>query len=194
MLYYCHVSFLTTSPHNTLTFSDLTTEFSFSMIRAIYCIWIPELRRETLILQLLGIPSIGFWIGSMFLSWPTNTAVIIPALLAGSLVTIATSIPITQKCLHLNVREPSDLDQIEERLRAFFILILGEGVASLIQDGGPDYGVTKRTGYGILALVLYHALFLLFFYGDQSRLYIHALHRTAYTSLAFQMYVFYCMH
>jgi Bacterial low temperature requirement A protein (LtrA) len=170
--------------------TDLAAEFSFSLIRIIYCFWIPELRRETFIVQLLGIPSIGLWVGSIFLSWPLNAAVIIPALLLGSLVTVLTSIPITQRWLHLKPREPSDPDQIGERLRAFFIIILGEGVASLIQDSNLDYGFTHQTGFGILALVIYHALFLLLFYGDQSRLYIHALHRTSYTSLAFQMYVY----
>lgn len=190
MLYSYHVRSLIIATQPGLISLDLAAEFSLSLVRSIYCIWIPELRRETLILQLLGIPSIGLWIGAMFLSWPKNTALIILALSMGSLVTIVTSVPITQRLLHLKPREPSDPEQIGERLRAFFVLILGEGVASLIQDSNLDYGVTSRTGFGILALVLYHALFLLLFYGDQSRLYIHALHRTSYTSLAFQL----CVH
>lgn len=63
-------------------------------------------------------------------------------------------------------------------IQDFFIIILGEGVLSLIKDSPLGRGITSQAGAGVLALMAYYVLSGFYFNGDQSRRYVHAVRRT----------------
>ena len=83
-----------------------------------------------------------------------------------------------------NAQKPFDADHWVERIQDFFIIILGEGVLNLIRGSPLGRGITAQAGAGVLALLMYYLLSGLYFNGDQSRKYVHAVKRTFYRKAA----------
>lgn len=129
----------------------------------------------------------GLWIGSIWLPWPRKAALILPAIVWESLYRNILSIPVVQRLLRFTSRRSSDGDQFVERLQAFFIIILGEGIAQLIQSSPLGYGITLQSASGVLNLVLYHALYWMLFTGDHSRSFILAVHLSRYKAALFKV-------
>ena len=76
-----------------------------------------------------------------------------------------------------------DADHWVERIQDFYIIILGEGVLSLIKGSPLGHGITDQAGTGVCALLAYYVLSGFYFNGDQSRRYVHAVRRTWWRKL-----------
>ena len=168
----------------------LVAKASFISIEGLYCWFIPSLKREFRVTALIAIPATGLWIGSVFVSWPTQAALILPAVVLEGLISAVISLPVGDKYLLRGApKKALDPDNFVERLQGFFTIVLGEGVYGLVVPGGAGWGVglTGQVGSAIQALVVYYSLFWMFFTGDQSMSSVHAIYRNRYTSLAFQL-------
>ncbi len=129
----------------------------------------------------MALPISGLWIGALKVNWPAQSALILPALALETVVATVMELPVGDWFLKGAPKKALDPDNFVERLQGFFIIILGEGVFTLIN------GLTApRVTLGIMALLIYYVLFLLYFSGDLTKTYIHALFRNRYTAAAFQ--------
>ena len=86
--------------------------------------------------------------------------------------------PPVERLLKREHLESFDADHWVERIQDFYIIILGEGVLSLIKDSPLGHGITRQAGTGVFALIAYYVLSGFYFNGDQSRRYVHAVRRT----------------
>jgi hypothetical protein len=173
----------------------LVAKGSFVLVEGVYCWFIPSLRREFRVTFVIAIPAAALWSASVVVPWPTQAALILPAVMLEGLISAIMSLPLGHKYLLRGApKKALDPDNFVERLQGFFIIVLGEGVFGLISTGGSgwDVGLTIQVVSAIEALIVYYLLFWMFFTGDQTKTYIHAMYRNRYTSLAFQLYVCFC--
>ena len=166
----------------------LTAKGSFVAMEVFYSYFIPSIRREVLIdfpykLSRLGV----LWGSAVAVAWPAQAALILPAVILEGIVSAIFALPLGDWFLRGAPKKALDPDNFVDRLQGFFIIVLGEGVYGLI--GGNDWGVglSARVVFAIEALIIYYSLFWLFFTGDQTKTYIHAIYRNRYTSLAFHL-------
>lgn len=101
--------------------------------------------------------------------------------MAESLVGTVIELPVGDWFLKGAPKKALDPDNLVERLQSFFIVILGEGVFTLINGL-----VAPRIPLGVMALLIYYVLFSLYFNGDLTKTYVHAIFRNRYTAVAFQ--------
>lgn len=168
----------------------LIAKASFVTIEGAYCWFIPELRKEFRVTFLIAVPAAALWSVSVVVPWPTQAALILPAVVLEGLISAIMSLPLGDKYLLRGApKKALDPENFVERLQGFFIIVLGEGVYGLISTGGSGWGVglTNQVASAIEALIVYYLLFWMFFTGDQTKTYIHAIYRNRYTSLAFQL-------
>jgi low temperature requirement protein LtrA len=165
----------------------LTAKGSFILVEALYCIFIPSMRREFLLTFLISIPVAALWGASVAVEWPARAALILPAVLFEGVVSAIIALPLGDWFLHGAPKKALDPDNFVERLQGFFIIVLGEGVYALISGDNWGVGLSAQMVFAIESLIVYYSLFWLFFMGDQTKTYIHAIYRNRYTSLAFQL-------
>jgi hypothetical protein len=151
-----------------------------------YCIFIPEIRRERALSFLLSLPITGLWIGALKLSWPSQAALVLPALMLESLSSLLVSLPVGDRFRGGEPERVIDPDKDIARLQGFFTLIIGEGVFGLIVGNDSGLGFGDKVVLSVEALIIYYVVFTLFFLGDSSKTYIHALFRNRYTAAAFE--------
>ena len=161
---------LTTDP-------DITAKGSLLGIRAFYSIFVPEIRPELRVIAIMTVLPYGLWIGSIWMSWPVKAALILPAIIIENFHTNILSVAAVQRITRLIPRKEINLEEFEDRLRDFFLIILGEGTARIIQGSPLEYGITLQSASGVLALVLYHSLAWILFTGDQTRIIVPAIYR-----------------
>jgi hypothetical protein len=164
----------------------LIAKASFILIEAYYCIFIPSMRREFLLTFLISIPVATMWGVSLAVTWPARAALILPAVLLEGTVSAIIALPLGDWFLRGAPKKALDPDNFVGRLQGFFIIVLEEGVYALVTGNNWGVGLAPQAVFAIEALIIYYALFWLFFIGDQSKTYIHAIYRNRYTSLAFQ--------
>lgn len=155
-------------------------------MEAIYSIFIPKMRRQLLISVIIAIPSSVLWVGALKVAWPSKAALMLPALLLESLASALILLPAGDWFLRGASKMALDPDNYIERLQGFFIIILGEGVFTLIQGSTWGLGISSHVGAGVMALLIFYSLFQLFFTGDRTKKYIHAVFRNRYTAVAFE--------
>ena len=144
------------------------------------------MRRQLLISAIIAIPGSALWIGALKVAWPSKVALMLPALLLESLATVLISLPAGDWFLRGAPKMALDPDNYIERLQGFFIIILGEGVFTLIQGSTWGLGISLHVGAGVMALLIFYSLLQLFFTGDRTKTYIHAVFRNRYTTVAFE--------
>lgn len=164
----------------------LIAKASFILIEGFYCIYIPSMRREFIITSIVSIPVAVMWGASIAVAWPTRAALILPAVLLEGTVSAIIALPLGDWFLRGAPKKALGLAHFVDRFQGFFIIVLGEGVYALVAGNDPGVGLSAQTVFAIEALIVYFALFWLFFTGDQTKKYIHAIYRNWYTSLAFQ--------
>jgi hypothetical protein len=156
----------------------LLAKGSFMILEAIYSIFfIPELRRLFHLSFFLALPSVGLYIACIFAKWPTKAGLLIPAILWDSVPAALIASPMGDRLLQGNIKKAPDADHYVERLENFFIIILGNGVFILIQGSPLGAGIHATAGAGVLVLMTYFFLFCIYFAGDSSKHYIHAVRR-----------------
>ena len=156
----------------------LISRFSYTILEAAYSIYLPFHRRGVLLRFLFALPTVGIWVGAFFTHYPRNEGLLIAAIVLEFLVYYLLETPLFEKWLREERARPFDADHWVERIQDFFVIILGEGVLNLIKGSPLGRGIDAQAGAGVLALGMYYFLSGLYFNGDQSRRYVHAVKRT----------------
>ena len=151
---------------------------SFIVVETAYSIYIPSLRREMIFRAAFMAFVLPLWISATFFIYPLRFGLIFAAIIVEALTTTLIVTPPVERLLKQEHMEHFDADHWVERVQDFFIIILGEGVMSLIKGSPLGRGITDQAGIGVLALVGYYVLSGFYFNGDQSRRYVHAVRRT----------------
>ena len=163
--------------HNTAVVAFLIAKGSLLALESVYAIFIPGLRRSVAFRWIVAAPLVACWVGSILVEYPEKAGFAFLAVALDFLLTNLVSTPWMERFLHDKTQAEIDVDHWVERLRDFFIIILGEGVINFIRQSPLGGGLTWKTGSGIMALALFYILVALYFNGDQSRNYIHAVKR-----------------
>ena len=156
----------------------LISRFSYTVLEAAYSIYLPFHRRGVLLRFLAALPTVGLWIGALYTKYPRNEGLLIAAVILEFLIYYLLETPLFEKWLKEERARPFDFDHWVERTQDFFIIILGEGVLNLIKGSPLGKGLDAQAGTGVVALAMYYMLSGLYFNGDQSRRYVHAVKRT----------------
>ncbi len=155
----------------------LLSPVSSTAIESVYSIFLPFYRREVFLRFLLSFPTLGLWIAVFFTDYPTSEGLLVAAIALEFWVFALLDTPMFERFLKGNTTRPFDADHWVERVQDFFIIILGEGVLNLIKGSTLGKGITGQAGTGVLALAMYYLISGLYFNGDQSRRYVHAVKR-----------------
>jgi low temperature requirement protein LtrA len=139
-----------------------------------------------MVTSIIAIPIASLWGAAAVVNWPSRAALILIALTLEGLASALLASPMGEWCLRGAPRKAIDADNLVDRLQGFFIIVLGEGVYAIIVGGKWGSGISEEFGLGVESLFIYYTLFWFFFYGDQTKTYIHAMYRNRYTSILFQ--------
>ena len=156
----------------------LVVNGSFIIIEGAFSVYIPSLRRELLLRSAFAVLTLPLWIPAALTTLPTRASLVSAAIVIEYAMAAVTVTPPVERLLKRDHLENFDADHWVERIQDFFIIILGEGVLSLIKDSPLGRGITSQAGAGVLALLAYYVLSGFYFNGDQSRRYVHAVRRT----------------
>lgn len=156
---------------------------SFIVVETAYAAYIPSIRREIVLRVALTALTLPLWISATFVANPTKAGLVFAAILVEYLNAAFMATPLAERLLKQDSSEHFDADHWVERIQDFFIIILGEGVMSLIKGSPLGRGITDQAATGVLALLAYYVLSGFYFNGDQSRRYVHAVRRTWWRKL-----------
>ncbi|KAG8525239.1 uncharacterized protein KY384_008883 [Bacidia gigantensis] len=156
----------------------LIAKASLLGLEIVYAFFIPALRRSTIIRGVFVGPLSALWLAALFVSYPGKIGLCFAAVSAEFVYTTVLSTPWGIRFLKEDDMVPHDLDHWVERIRDFFIIILGEGVLSFVRESPAERGLNQKAGTAVTALAIYYALLNIYFNGDQSRHYVHAVKRT----------------
>ncbi|TVY87012.1 hypothetical protein LAWI1_G008108 [Lachnellula willkommii] len=146
----------------------------------------PFLRRQTLFKFCAMLFSSALWIAAIFVHYPAKIGLLIAANAIEHPVDIFLASPIADSWLTPGWKRSTHIDHYVERHEGFFIIILGEGVFRLIEGSPSGWGLNERTGTVILALIMYYLLHWLYFNGDHTKQFVHALRRTWWKPVLWQ--------
>ncbi|CAD6584291.1 MAG: hypothetical protein ASARMPRED_001725 [Alectoria sarmentosa] len=141
---------------------------SFIVVEAAYSRYIASLRREIALRVAFAALTLPSWIPATFITSLTKAAIILEYLMSAFMAT-----PPPERLLRQDHFKNFDSDHWAERIQDFLIIILGEGVLSIIKGSPLGRGITNQAGNGVLALIAYYVLSGFYFNGDQSRRYVH---------------------
>ena len=138
----------------------------------------------------ISVLPVAMWLGSIWLVGRQKVAVILPAICFEAAMSNLMDSPFETLLGNWLVKgspkRSLNLDTLVERLEAFFIIVLGEGILALVQP--LDAGLTFQTSLGLLILVVYYQLFWLNFNGDQTKTFVHATVRHKFSAAGFLRY------
>ena len=165
-------------PSNVTVVIFLVILASFIVLESAYSVFIPSLRRELALRLAAAALTMSLWIPATFVHYPIRAGLIFAAIVTEYLTSAFVATPLAERILKQQRLNNLDMDHWVERVQDFYIIILGEGVLSLIKGSPLGNGITDQAGTGVLALVAYYVLSAFYFNGDQSRRYVHAVRRT----------------
>lgn len=156
----------------------LIARASFLVAYLIQSIFMPYLRRHFAAQLISAIVTGSLWIAAIYVPYPTKYTILILAnLLEQPLATYFAS-PFGDKLITGGWKRFENVDRNIVRHEGFFTIILGEGVFRLIEGSPSGLGLNNHTGTIMIAVLLYYLLHWLYFNGDQTKEYVHALRRT----------------
>lgn len=164
----------------------LILRFSFLAANVAQAFFIPYLRRQTLFKFCATIVSSALWIAAIYVHYPAKIGLLIAANAIEHPVDIFLASPIADAWLTPGWKRSTHVDHYVERHEGFFIIIIGEGVFRLIEGSPSGWGLNERTGTVIIALVMYYLLHWLYFNGDHTKQFVHALRRTWWKPVLWQ--------
>ncbi|KAI9721905.1 MAG: hypothetical protein M1828_005000 [Chrysothrix sp. TS-e1954] len=147
---------------------------------AIYSIWIPWLRRYSMIAGVITLGTIGLWIAATLTSAQVQPWLIFAAIITDYVKWAALESPMGDALLGSGYKKAADWKHIRGRMENFFIIVLGEGVFLLIRGSPAGQGFTPELGAAVLGLTIYYPIHWLYFAGDQTRSFVHAKNRRWY--------------
>ena len=156
----------------------LVFKASLLVIEAYYSLHLPHLRKRVILQTALSMPLLGLWLPAYWFYYPTKAALIFCAVTLEYWAAAVLDVPWAQRFLQDDRKEIINWDHWIERLQDFYIIILGDGVLLLVKGSPLGSGITAEAGAGVSALWVYYVLSCLFFNGDLSRRYVHAVRRT----------------
>ena len=163
---------------------------SVILIEIYYCLYIHHIRRRVMIQGIFIIPELPVWIAAEYCKGEVKVGLAFAAINIDFYLQTLFDTPLVNRHLHeLDQGEKIDSSHWTERIQDFYVIILGEGVLSLIRGSPLGKGITLRTSAGVLSLLAYYALSSFYFNGDQSRRYIHAVRRSYWRKNCWQLYV-----
>ncbi|KAL8836301.1 MAG: hypothetical protein Q9170_002974 [Blastenia crenularia] len=166
----------------------LAARGSFFIIEAVYSLYIPWLRRGMLIRTITASTLAAIWIGMIFVPKDRQIYTLVAVTILEVLLEVAYDAPLLSHYLREERAKPPNADHWIERIREFFVIILGEGVLNLIRGSPLGHGLTPTSGNGISVLIIYYTLNGFYFSGDQSRRYIHAVKRAWWRGQVWQFF------
>jgi low temperature requirement protein LtrA len=135
-----------------------------------------------------GIIPFGLYIGALYVPYPSKIALLVLVNVVEQPLAIFQASPFGERLLAPSgFKRTVNIDRYIERYEGFFIIILGEGVFRLIEGSPSGMGITKRSGTVVTTLMLYYVLHWLYFNGDQSKQFVHALRRTWWKPILWQL-------
>ena len=164
---------------------------SVMLCEAYYALFIRHIRSRISFHALFIIPSLPLWIAAYYFTIDVKAGLAFAAVNVENLSQFIIDTPfITNRFIHEKDRgDRFNVGHWVERTNDFYIIILGEGVLSLIRGSPLEEGISRRAGGGALALIAYYVLSGFYFNGDQSKRYIHAVRRTWWRNTLWQSYV-----
>ncbi|RDW92630.1 hypothetical protein BP5796_02024 [Coleophoma crateriformis] len=150
---------------------------TFFFTEAIYLCFLPSLRKQFMYRFFFSTLVGGLFVGAIYLKWPANSGLYIPAIVLEMASLSFTNSPMQDRLLKGQHRKAPDPEHLVDRFEGFFILIVGEGVFLLIKNSPLGLGVTTQSSLGVMVLVIYHTVFSIYSASDQSKNYIHAVRR-----------------
>lgn len=167
----------------------LIARVSFLAIEAVYALFITSLRRPLMARGIAAAPVIAIWAGSFWVSYPAKAVMLLIAVVAEFSIQALLTTPYFEHFFREENARPTDQDHWVERIRDFFIIILGENVLNLIRGNPLGRGLSKHCGTGIVALGIYYSLSGLYFNRDHARRFIHPVKRQWWRAEAWLLYV-----
>ena len=156
----------------------LVFKASLTLVETYYSIHLPHIRRRVMAQTALALPILGLWIPAYwFKPYPTKAAFLFAAVTLEYWTVSILETPLAEKFLNDDRKEIFNMDHWVERVQDFYIIILGEGVLSLIRGSPLGEGLTTQAAAGVGALWIYYSLSGFYFNGDASKRYIHAVRR-----------------
>ena len=165
-------------PSNVAIVIFLVVLASFIVIEFAYSIFLPSLRRELVLRTAFAGLTLSLWIPATSVRYSARAWLLFAAILIEYPMAAFVNTPLAERSLKKPHSEYLDTDHWVERIQDFYIIILGEGVLSLIKGSPLGRGITDKAGTGVSALLAYYVLSAFYFNGDQSRRYVHAVRRT----------------
>lgn len=164
----------------------IITKVSFMAAYGLHALFIPFLRRQFVFQLGFTLVTLGLWVGAIFAPYPGKIGLLIAANAIEHPVAVFLASPTADRLLTPNYKRNPDIDHCVERHEGFFIIILGEGIFRLIQGSPSGIGLNAETGTVITALLLYYLIHWLYFNGDQTKDFVHALRRTWWKPVLWQ--------
>ncbi|KAG0649028.1 hypothetical protein D0Z07_4880 [Hyphodiscus hymeniophilus] len=166
----------------------IISKASFVGAYGLQTIFLPFLRKQFWFQVGTSLVIIGIWVGAIFVPYPHKIILLVFANAVEHPVQVFLASPTSDRLLAENMKKSPDIDHYVDRHEGFFIIILGEGVFRLIEGSPSGMGLNSQTGTVLTALLIYYILHWLYFNGDQSKEYVHALRRTWWKPVLWQMF------
>ena len=171
----------TKEPTNIALYVFLLVLGSFTILEAFYALYIPHLRRKLILRVVATGPLLGLWIPAVkTVNINVRAGLVFAGIMIEYYASAFMSTPMADRLLRQEPIQGIHVEHWVERIQDFYIIILGEGVLSLIRGSPLGRGITVQAGNGILVLMGFYILSGFYFNGDQSRRYVHAAKRTWY--------------
>lgn len=167
----------------------IITKWSFLGAYGLQALFLPFLRKQLLFQAVLTLVTTGLWVAAIFVHFPHKIIFLVVANAVEHPVAVFLASPTADRLLTNKMKRNPDVDHCVERHEGFFIIILGEGVFRLIEGSPSGMGLNSQTGTVLTALLVYYMIHWLYFNGDQSKEYVHALRRTWWKPVLWQMQV-----
>jgi low temperature requirement protein LtrA len=167
----------------------LISRASFLVAHLVQATFMPFLRRQFLFQLVSTILTSGLWIAAIYVPYPGKFGLLILANALEQPLAMINASPVGDKLLSGGWKRSVNVDRYVERHEGFFIIILGEGVFRLIEGSPSGMGINSHTGTVLIALLLYYVLHWIYFNGDQTKTFVHAVRRTWWKPFLWKMYL-----
>lgn len=158
---------------------------SFLLVEEVYSIFIPWLRKLVLMQLLVRLPGVGFWILGIYLDGAKAIGPILAAILWEYICPIFLDSPLAERFTPSEYKKALDVNHFTTRMANFFVIVLGEGVLQLVNNGPLGRGINGLTATMTWVLGIYFNFSFLYFVRDGSKTYIPAVRRKGWRALAF---------
>jgi hypothetical protein len=156
----------------------LIARASFLGAYLVQCIFMPFLRRQFAFQLFSALVTSSLWVAAIFVPYPGKIPLLILANGLEQPLAAYFASPLGDKLITGGWKRSENVDRAIVRHEGFFTIILGEGVFRLIEGSPSGMGLNSHTGTVLTAVLLYYILHWLYFNGDQTKEYVHAVRRT----------------